>query len=248
MDSIFDEAVKKMLANSKNCSNCKYAHQIFCDGEIKCSQHEHSRKKEELCLSYDGITILDLLCKYSSSWYMQSKYVVLVQVENMQYRGIFLNIKRNETYKHPELWTISIFMTGENIQKEYTKEKINNGTEEPIFEFKKITKEVNMINMYLGNEPIKDSLAISGLGLTGEAGEVADLLKKHIGHGHELNKEKLSKELGDVLWYLSNIASCFEIDLNDVAKTNIDKLKKRYPKGFNASDSIKRVDVKPFKE
>ena len=79
-------------------------------------------------------------------------------------------------------------------------------------------------------------------GLTGESGEVADLIKKHFGHGHVLDQDKLKKELGDVLWYLSQLAEQFGLELSDVAETNIDKLKKRYPDGFSEEASRNRVE------
>lgn len=80
------------------------------------------------------------------------------------------------------------------------------------------------------------------LGLCGESGEVVELYKKHIGHGHKLDIAKLEKELGDVLWYISAIASCFSLSLEDIATTNIDKLKARYPDKFSAERSINRVE------
>lgn len=82
-----------------------------------------------------------------------------------------------------------------------------------------------------------------GLGLTGEAGEVADLLKKHVFHGHELDREKLVKELGDVLWYLAALADTLQTDLSAVMFKNIEKLRKRYPNGFTQQDSLERRDV-----
>ncbi|QLK85585.1 nucleoside triphosphate pyrophosphohydrolase family protein [Staphylococcus sp. 17KM0847] len=87
-------------------------------------------------------------------------------------------------------------------------------------------------------------LALSNyaLGLTGEAGEVADLIKKHIFHGHELEREAIVKELGDVLWYLSSLAHVCDITLDEVAEQNIEKLTKRYPNGFNYHDSIYRTE------
>jgi NTP pyrophosphatase (non-canonical NTP hydrolase) len=87
------------------------------------------------------------------------------------------------------------------------------------------------------------AVAIAGLGLTGEAGEAADLLKKYLGHGHELDLEKLDKELGDILWYVAEIASLLDRDLSDIASKNVEKLKKRYPQGFNTQDSIARRDL-----
>lgn len=80
------------------------------------------------------------------------------------------------------------------------------------------------------------------LGLTGEAGEVGDIIKKHIFHGHDLDREALYKELGDVCWYLALLCESLNISIRDVVKMNIDKLMKRYPKGFSESASINRED------
>lgn len=85
-------------------------------------------------------------------------------------------------------------------------------------------------------------LALAGLGLTGEAGEVADIIKKTIGHGHELNINDLVKELGDVLWYVAEICELINIPMSSVAAKNITKLKKRYPEGFDEERSINRVE------
>lgn len=85
-------------------------------------------------------------------------------------------------------------------------------------------------------------LEISIMGLCGEAGEVADLYKKWIGHGHPPDREKLVKELGDVLWYLSDLASKAGISLQEVANKNVKKLMRRYPEGFSTERSINRED------
>jgi NTP pyrophosphatase (non-canonical NTP hydrolase) len=85
-------------------------------------------------------------------------------------------------------------------------------------------------------------LAVAGLGITGEAGEVADIIKKHIGHGHPLNIDGLGKELGDVMWYLSEISYIIGYPLGLIAKDNIEKLKKRYPQGFSSERSINREE------
>lgn len=86
----------------------------------------------------------------------------------------------------------------------------------------------------------KDMLINSVMGLNGEAGEVIDLVKKHLFHNHELDKDKLKYELGDVLWYLAEAAEALDVSLEDIAISNIDKLKKRYPEGFDAERSINR--------
>lgn len=89
---------------------------------------------------------------------------------------------------------------------------------------------------------LRIDIARDGLGLTGEAGEVADILKKYIGHGHALDREKVVKELGDVLWYVAVLAHRMGWTLEDVALVNIEKLRKRYPDGFSSERSINRTD------
>ncbi|NLK24809.1 MAG: nucleoside triphosphate pyrophosphohydrolase family protein [Clostridiales bacterium] len=77
-------------------------------------------------------------------------------------------------------------------------------------------------------------------GLVGETGEVIDILKKYLYQNHPLDKEHLKEELGDVCWYLCNLATITGIDMNDVLNNNIKKLMKRYPEGFSAERSINR--------
>lgn len=86
-------------------------------------------------------------------------------------------------------------------------------------------------------------LACFGLGVTGEAGEVADLIKKHVGHGHELDADKLRLELGDVLWYVAALAHLTNTSLSEIAEMNLKKLEARYPNGFSTEASIARKDV-----
>jgi NTP pyrophosphatase (non-canonical NTP hydrolase) len=88
----------------------------------------------------------------------------------------------------------------------------------------------------------KDMLINSVMGLTGESGEVIDLVKKHLFHSHELDKNHLIKELGDVAWYLAEACTALDITLEEVLITNIEKLKKRYPEGFSVEKSINRQE------
>ncbi len=83
-------------------------------------------------------------------------------------------------------------------------------------------------------------LGVLALGSTGESGEVAEIIKKHLGHKHDLDIDAVTKELGDVLWYLAAIATKLNISLDYVAKENIKKLRERYPNGFNSEDSKNR--------
>ena len=86
----------------------------------------------------------------------------------------------------------------------------------------------------------KDILINAVMGLCGESGEATDIVKKHLFQGHDLDKEKLAKELGDIAWYLAEAATALNIDLDDIFTANIEKLRKRYPEGFDASRSINR--------
>lgn len=94
-----------------------------------------------------------------------------------------------------------------------------------------------------GMSPGEYLLAICCLGLAGEAGEVADLVKKHLGHGHPLDRDQVVKECGDVLWYLAAIASVLGLSLDAIAQGNLAKLRERYPNGFNSEDSLNRRDA-----
>ena len=89
----------------------------------------------------------------------------------------------------------------------------------------------------------KDVLINGVMGLCGEAGEAIDIVKKHLAQGHELDREKLAKELGDIAWYLAETATALDLKLEDVLKANIEKLKKRYPEGFRAERSIHRENT-----
>lgn len=88
----------------------------------------------------------------------------------------------------------------------------------------------------------KELLTNGVLGLSGESGECADLVKKHLFQGHELDTEKLVNELGDVAWYLAVTAEAIGLDLETVLQMNVDKLRKRYPDGFSAERSIHREE------
>ena len=86
----------------------------------------------------------------------------------------------------------------------------------------------------------RDVLLNSVMGLCGESGEAIDLVKKHMMHGHDFDKERFAKELGDIAWYLAEAATAIDTDLETIFQMNIDKLKKRYPDGFDSEKSIHR--------
>ena len=88
----------------------------------------------------------------------------------------------------------------------------------------------------------KDVLINSVMGLCGESGEAIDIVKKWLAQGHELDKAKLAKELGDIAWYLAEAATALDLPLEEILQANIDKLKKRYPEGFETSRSLIRPE------
>lgn len=88
----------------------------------------------------------------------------------------------------------------------------------------------------------KDALINGVMGLCGESGEAIDIVKKWLAQGHELDREKLAKELGDICWYLAETATALDLSLEDVMAANIEKLKKRYPEGFDLDRSMNRAE------
>jgi NTP pyrophosphatase (non-canonical NTP hydrolase) len=84
-------------------------------------------------------------------------------------------------------------------------------------------------------KPASASLVYGALGLSGEAGEVAEKIKKWIRDGNSdlanLDKEAMAKELGDVLWYIARISDLLELKMSGIAQMNIDKLSSRDKRG-----------------
>lgn len=116
----------------------------------------------------------------------------------------------------------------------------------------RVSVETSTFEYRLEDYDHKDAVKICGydpgellngaLGLTGEAGEVADSIKKTIFHGHKMDYDGLVKELGDVCWYLALLCHAIDVPLEEVMTRNIEKLKKRYPEGFSESASINRKE------
>lgn len=113
--------------------------------------------------------------------------------------------------------------------KQYQEEAARTLIKEPGFE---VPGEEQMLNW-------------CALGLAGETGEVVEHIKKGVFHQHGIDRERLGKELGDVLWYVAGLCSTLDLNLGDVMQANIDKLHLRYPGGFSSEDSKARRDVSP---
>lgn len=78
------------------------------------------------------------------------------------------------------------------------------------------------------------------MGLTGESGETADLIKKWLFHEKPLDMIHLKKELGDVLWYVAMICESVGFSMDEIMQTNVDKLIARYPEGFDVEKANNR--------
>ena len=88
----------------------------------------------------------------------------------------------------------------------------------------------------------KDVLINSVMGLCGESGEAIDIVKKWLMQGHELDKEHLVREFGDVARYLAEAATALDIPLEAVFQGNLDKLRQRFPNGFDTGASVNRKE------
>jgi NTP pyrophosphatase (non-canonical NTP hydrolase) len=92
--------------------------------------------------------------------------------------------------------------------------------------------------------PRNEALTYPALGLAGEAGEFADHAKKVIrDDGGEVTAERreaMAKELGDVLWYVAQLASELELDLDEIARMNLDKLRSRQQRGVLSGEGDDR--------
>lgn len=136
------------------------------------------------------------------------------------------------------------------ITVEIPKPKFDEATEA----IKELARKTNINRLY-ANDYQKEALRTASgmnqqypmvlngvLGLAGESGECVDMLKKHLFQGHPLDKEHMAKELGDVAWYLAVTAHAIGYKLEDVLQMNVDKLRARYPKGFDPEQSLHRKE------
>ena len=124
-------------------------------------------------------------------------------------------------------------MTGKEYQKLAMRTNDGNNTQ-------RLTNAVNVV----GNKDI-GGVFNACLGLSGEVGEFNDIIKKWVFHEKPFDEEHAKKELGDVMWYVAMMCESFGWDLNEIMQINIDKLKARYPEGFdvNLANNRKEGDV-----
>ena len=104
-------------------------------------------------------------------------------------------------------------------------------------------KSINRLLDKLHNEkPIANAQLLNAcLGLSGEVGEFNDIVKKYIFHETDVDILHLEKELGDIMWYIALACDSLGLSLTGVMELNIDKLKTRYPEGFDTNKSKNRA-------
>src|SRR5712691_4901435 len=100
-----------------------------------------------------------------------------------------------------------------------------------------------ILRTYAGADDPISKLVLGALGLAGETGEVVDMVKKHVFQGHEIDQEKFRDELGDVLWYFILICHIVGYSLEEVMICNVEKLRRRYPGGFEDERSVHRLEA-----
>ena len=99
-----------------------------------------------------------------------------------------------------------------------------------------------VLRTYAGPDDFKSKMTLATLGLAGETGEVVDQVKKHLFQCHEIDLAHMKDELGDVLWYFMLACQACDFSLADIMACNIEKLRRRYPDGFDPERSINRDD------
>jgi len=85
----------------------------------------------------------------------------------------------------------------------------------------------------------RELIDLAALGIAGESGEIIDIIKKHFYHKKELNRDHLTDELGDLMWYVISLALTLDISFDDILTRNVEKLNRRYPSGFVEGGGIR---------
>ena len=101
------------------------------------------------------------------------------------------------------------------------------------------SSDLNLIAERL-SKPETIRLLHAAMGLATEAGEIVDMLKKHIFYGKSLDMVNAMEEVGDSMWYAGVAIDVLQTTMNDVLTKNIEKLKLRYPEKFTEHHAINR--------
>ena len=93
-----------------------------------------------------------------------------------------------------------------------------------------------------GISPTKAELLHAAIGVSGEAGELLDAIKKHVIYNKPLDLANVIEELGDIEFYLQMMRTALRIEHHEIIEANVSKLSKRYPQGYTDRDAIQRKD------
>lgn len=99
------------------------------------------------------------------------------------------------------------------------------------------------VHSKLKSMPYREHIAHITMGLAGEAGEVTDMVKKEFAYGKKWDEEKMTLELGDVLFYLTALAIANGDTLERIIDSNVRKLNTRYSQGYTDTEAVMRRDV-----
>ena len=133
-------------------------------------------------------------------------------------------------------------LAAQTLKSKHTDEiEIANEKENPTMTINEYQSHALRTESRIAADPVPYIRVLEGLmGLNGEAGEAIDIMKKVLFQDHEFDREHLAKELGDIAWYLAISADAIGYDLETILQMNVDKLKARYPDGFNSEQSQNR--------
>ena len=138
-------------------------------------------------------------------------------------------------------------MTGNDYQKLAMRTNDHNCTTRLVKNMQKYVRIIedgfNPKNKLIETEEVDIGGVLNAcLGLSGEVGEFNDMIKKWIFHEKELDIEHAKKEAGDICWYLAMLCESFCWDLDEIMQMNVDKLKARYPEGFDVDRANNRAE------
>ena len=247
MKKISKEELTEILRKHKNWldTGIKNENSKLADLQHANLQHADLRKADLRCadlrkadLSYTYLSDADLRCADLRNANLQCANL---QRADLQHANLQRADLRKADLRCADLRCAdfkSTYLEGADLRgaKEYAFCSLS--VEEKGMTLKQYKEEVKRTMNYKIDE--QDRLKMLSMGLSGEVGEVIEVLKKFLFHDQKLNKKHLKKELGDVFWYLVNICNEFDFNPQEIFQLNIKKLKKRYPEGFDQKRSINR--------
>ena len=213
--------------------------------EIFVSMHERTQIKDDLECVWDE---LEIFCgKDNSAKFKQEKeighFIKNPEVDEEEFKKMVKEINKTARVEiFPKETPCITFFGAAEYQKLAMRTNDGNCTD-------RLFDKAEMIEFFKdakGGKPCEKydfgGIINASMGLSGEVGELNDFLKKWVFHGHEMDEEKVKKEIGDVCWYVALMCESFGFELSEIMHMNIEKLKARYPEGFDPQKSINRKE------